>query len=98
MRKAKYAMTYMDGMTPIGAWQGRNFNMDTMEFDGPDVYHVDTLGQAEYIFAGIVGDTGQQDATAQIYRVDGGPLVPDMEYPILELSVGPRGGLKKERL
>lgn len=65
----KYTLIYSDGITPISAWQGMNFDAETGRFTGPDVREVASLAEARDQFALM----SRQRMRDHVATVDGGP-------------------------
>lgn len=101
----KYTMTYADGITPVGAWQAMNVNMDNdgPTFLGSDVIEVDTLRDAIAQFR-ITAYATDRDVPTE----EGGPWADVFfteelrnttdSWPVWRLTLGPRLGIRTERV
>jgi hypothetical protein len=100
----RYAMAYMDGITPLAEWQARNLNPVTVRFDGPDITLHETFSAIRRAFvnetkARLRGDTATEDGGPQalIYEVNGRDVPPDLDA-IRSITLGPRLGVIERNL
>lgn len=95
-----YALLYNDGMTSVSTWQAHNTN-DHGDIVGSNVIDVTTLRHAEETFGDLARQTMRDiptddgGASADIMRVDPERKVPYGE-PLYRLTIGPRGGIRRE--